>query len=50
MASITSLPAFELNYFARWLGKATEEYFKDPDVQRRFEEWKKEQRNKSEGE
>ena len=41
-SALETLPAYESMSFARWLAKATEEYFKDPDVQRRFEAWKKE--------
>ena len=33
---------FEFRHFMRWLAKATEKYFEDPEVQKRFEEWKKE--------
>ena len=36
------LPAYEEKSFARWVAKATEEYFKNPEVKKRFEKWKKE--------
>lgn len=42
MTPITTLPSYELNSFARWVAKATEAYFKNPDVQKRFEAWKTE--------
>lgn len=41
MENISTLPKYESLSFARWLAKATEEYFKDPEVQRRFAEWQK---------
>lgn len=40
MASISTLPTYEINSFARWVAEATERYFENPDVKRRFEEWK----------
>lgn len=42
MSELSTMPTYELNRFALWVAKATEAYFQDPDVQRRFEEWKKE--------
>lgn len=42
MAAISTLPKYETNSFARWVADATERYFENPDVKRRFEEWKKE--------
>lgn len=42
MAAISTLPKYETNSFARWVAEATERYFENPDVKRRFEEWKKE--------
>lgn len=42
MAAISTLPKYETNSFARWVAEATECYFENPDVKRRFEEWKKE--------
>ena len=46
MADLSTMPTYELNNFARWLAKATEAYFEDPDVKRRFAEWQKEQAEK----
>lgn len=46
MADLSTMPTYELNNFARWLAKATEAYFNDPDVKRRFEAWQKEQEEK----
>lgn len=40
------LPAYEQNYFCRWVVKATEKYFEDPDVQRRFAEYLENKRRK----
>jgi len=42
MAAISTLPTYETNSFARWVAEATERYFENPDVKRRFENWKKE--------
>ena len=42
MAPISTLPTFEMNSFARWVAEATERYFENSDVKKRFEEWKKE--------
>ena len=39
MYDIQTLPAFEKREFFRWVARATEEYFKNPDVQKRFKEW-----------
>jgi hypothetical protein len=36
------MPSFEMKQFARWVAQATERYFEDPDVKRRFEKWKAE--------
>ena len=44
---ISTMPGWERNYFLRWVFKATEEYFKDPDVQRRFEIFMEEKRRKA---
>ena len=41
MHILKDLPAYELHHFAKWVAKATEAYFEDPDVQRRFKEWQK---------
>ena len=48
MSELSTMPEYEIRSFSRWLAKATEAYFKDPDVQRRFEEWKKEREQKNE--
>lgn len=42
MSELSTMPTYDLNRFALWVAKATEAYFQDPDVQKRFEEWKKE--------
>ena len=42
MSELSSLPSYELEYFAKRIVRETEEYFKDPDVQRRFKEWQRE--------
>ena len=42
MVTVSTLPTYELNSFSRWVAAATVAYFEDPDVQRRFQEWKKE--------
>jgi len=42
MADISTLPTYEANSFCRWVAKATLAYFENPDVQARFEKWKKE--------
>ena len=42
MSELSTMPEYELNHFALWVAKATEAYFENPDVKRRFEEWKKE--------
>lgn len=39
---IATLPEAEAKIFYRWVAKAAEKYFENPDVKRRFEEWKKE--------
>lgn len=41
MSELSTMPTYELDHFALWVAKATEAYFKSPDVQRRFEEWKR---------
>lgn len=43
MSELSTLPEYESRRFMRWLAKATEEYFKNPENQRKFEEWQKEQ-------
>ena len=42
MAEAMNLPKFEMNIFAKWVASATIEYFANPEVQVRFEKWKKE--------
>ncbi len=42
MSDISTTPTWELNHFCLWVARATEAYFKDPDVQRRYNEWMKE--------
>lgn len=42
MTEISTLPTYEMNSFARWVANATLAYFENPDVQARFEKWKKE--------
>ena len=42
MSELSTLPAFEMNNFSRWVVKQTLKYFENPDVQARFEKWKKE--------
>lgn len=41
MTPISTLPKYELDNFCRWLARATEKYFENPDVQKRFAEWQK---------
>lgn len=45
-SELSTLPTYELNRFALWVAKATEAYFQNPEVKRRFEEWKKEREEK----
>ena len=42
MPTISTMPSFEMRRFARWLARATEQYFENPDVKSRFEKWKAE--------
>lgn len=42
MSAIKTLPTYEAQSFISWVAEATERYFENPDVKRRFEEWKKE--------
>ena len=49
MADISTLPKYETRSFARWVARATLAYFENPDVKRRFEEWKKEEMEKKRG-
>ena len=41
MELIRTLPTYEENSFALWIAKATEKYFENPEVKKRFEEWQK---------
>lgn len=41
MNVMETLPAYETWSYSKWIAEATEAYFKDPNVQRRFEEWRK---------
>lgn len=42
MSPISTLPTYEAESFSRWLVKATESYFENPDVKKRFNAWRKE--------
>lgn len=42
MSTLSTLPTYDINNFARWVADATERYFENPDVKRRFEKWKRE--------
>lgn len=42
MNELSTLPTYEAKSFMLWVAEATERYFENPDVKRRFEEWKKE--------
>lgn len=46
MSELSTMSVYEARRFASWVAKAAEAYFKDPEVQRRFEEWKKEEAKK----
>jgi hypothetical protein len=46
MSDLSSLPSYELKRFARWVAKATEKYFEDPEVKIRFEKWQSEKMQK----
>lgn len=41
MNILENLPEYEKKQFIRWVAEAAQEHFKDPENQRRFEEWKK---------
>lgn len=47
---VRTLPEWEFNSLARWIGRACEKYFEDPEVQKRFEEWKKQRELREAGE
>ena len=52
MSELSTLPTYEMNNFSRWVVKETLAYFENPDVQARFEKWKRErdaQTNSQEG-
>lgn len=42
MNPMSTLPTYEAESFSRWLVKATESYFENPDVKKRFNAWRKE--------
>lgn len=42
VSELSTMPEYELRRFARWVAEATEAYFQNPDVKRRFEEWQNE--------
>ena len=42
MSAIQTVPKREMKSFCRWVAQATEKYFENPEVQKRFEAWKKE--------
>lgn len=44
---LETMPGWELKYFLRWVARATEEYFKDPEVQRRYNEFLEEKKRKA---
>lgn len=44
MNELSTLPPYEARSFMLWVAKATEAYFQDPDVKKRFEEWKEEEK------
>ena len=46
---ILTLPTFEANSLYRWVANATLAYFENPEVQARFEQWKKERKEEIEG-
>ena len=46
MDSFQGMSSYDINRFLLWVARATEEYFKDPEVQARFEAWKLERENK----
>lgn len=46
MASLGLVSSYDEYSFAKWVAKATQKYFENPDVQKRFKEWQ----HKKEGE
>lgn len=41
MSALETMPRFEERYFCRWLGKMCEEYYKNPENQKRYEAYVK---------
>lgn len=46
MIDILNMPEYDAKFFMRWVAKATEEYFKRPGVQERYQKWLKEEEEK----
>lgn len=46
MDAFQGMSSYDVNRFLLWVARATEEYFKDPQVQKDFEVWKKEREKK----
>ena len=46
MGAFQGMSSYDVNRFLLWVARATEEYFKDPQVQKDFEVWKKEREEK----
>ena len=42
MNPMSTLPAYETRRLSKWLIQATEAYFENPDVKKRFDAWRKE--------
>jgi len=40
MSELSTMPAYEINSFARWVAKATEIFFENSENKKRFLEWK----------
>jgi hypothetical protein len=47
MSELSSMPTWEMNRFALWAAKAAMAYLEDPEVKKRFDEWKKERELKN---
>lgn len=45
---VSTLPSWEMKSFCRKIARMTEQYFKDPEVQKRFEIWQAERKKKEE--
>ena len=43
MNELETMPEYEMRRFCRRIAELAEKYFEDPENQRRFEEWEKEQ-------